>query len=196
MNITNAEIVGRFKPLAVHGSLKADNGSTTTIVCSSLKAEADITNGYVCFLSGDNIGVDRIVTLFDDATGTVTFDALDNAVDNTTEFCVLRRGYQSDIAQAGLFITNHFRNNGLDVSLFLNAHQLKELYIYKTLEMICANSMNDGNDTDMYFVNMNRFRELYNIEMASLVADYDLNEDGVISADEESTKVGQVVFAK
>lgn len=196
MTITNAEIVGRFKPLAEQGSLKANSGSTTTAVNTNLIAEADQTNNYVCFLSGSNLGVDRVISSFDDATGTLTFDALTTAVDNTTEFCIIKTGYQSDVAQAELFITNHFRNKGLNIDLFLTSSQLKELYIYKTLELICRNLMNDGTDTDMYFVAMNRFEELYNIEMASLIADYDANEDGVISEDEEESKVGQVIFSR
>lgn len=188
MIITNADIAGRLKLLADE-HLKADSGSTTTAVNASISEGSDYKNNFICFVSGDNIGVDRVITSYTTATGTFTFDALDDAVTSIDEFCVVSKGFQSDVAQATGVVYNDMRNRGYDIDLFLNYQtQLKEMYIYKTIELICAGLMNDGQDHDVYFVNYERFKELYASEISNLIADYDANEDGEISEDEENLK--------
>lgn len=192
--LSNADIVSRLKLLA-DSHLKADSGTTTTAVTSTLINESDITNHYICFISGLNNGVDRIITSFIDQSGTIGFDALDNAIDSTTEFCLLSKGFQSDIAQAEDAIRNDFRNKGYDLDLFLNSSiQLKEMFIFKTISIICGSLINDANDEDIYYFQYNRFKSLYESEQSVIIADYDANEDGNIDSEEELLSVGQVGF--
>jgi hypothetical protein len=195
MTISNAEIVAKLKLLADY-HIKVDNGSTTTAVSSNLVGEAGIANQYACFISGNNIGTDRVISGFFTETGTIEFAALDNAVDSTTEICICKIGFQSDVFQASLIVANDFRNKGLDIDLFLTTSQLKELYIYKTIELVCAGLMNDGVDTDVYYVHYNRFKSLYENEISTLMADYDANEDGTIQEDEENTSTSYGIFAR
>lgn len=195
VTLTNADIVSRLKMLGDY-HLKADSGSTTTAVNSTLIGEARILNSFACFLTGDNIGLDRVITGFDDTTGTITFDALGTAITNTDEFAICTIGFQSDIAQASLEIANDFRNKGYDINNFLTTSQLEEMYISKTLEIICSNLMNDGNEEDVYFVQYNRFKKKYETEQLILIADYDANEDGSISTEEELGSIGQVGFSR
>jgi len=188
MIITNADIAGRLKLLADE-HLKADSGSTTTAVNASIKDGSDYKNNFICFISGDNIGVDRVISSYTVATGTFTFDTLDDAITNTDEFCVVSKGFQSDVSQAISIVANDMRNRGYDIDLFLNYQtQLKELYIYKTIELICQSLMNDGIENDVYFVNRNSFNALYETEINTLIADYDANEDGEVSESEENLK--------
>jgi len=196
VSLTNADIVSRLKLLADY-NLKANSGSTTTAVNSSLVGEPSIVNSYICFINGNNVGIDAIITSFDEASGTCSFDAIDNAVTNTSEFCITKNGYLGDFEQASLSIANDFRNKGYDITLFLTSSQLKEMYIYKTIELICGGLMNDGDDEDAYFVNYKRFMEKYQIEQTGLIADYDLNKDGSISLEEEELRnTGQIVFSR
>jgi hypothetical protein len=189
VTLSNADIVSRLKLLA-DSHLKADSGTTTTAVSSELISSSGSLNSFICFINGSNIGVDRIITSFFPETGTMTFDALSNAVTNSDEFCIVSKGFQSDVTQAHRFIENDFKNRGYDIDLFLNADtQLKEMYIYKTIELVCAGLMNDGVAEDIYFVQYNRFKELYEIERSVLTADYDTNEDGVISEAEENQTI-------
>jgi len=188
VTLTNADVVSRLKLLANY-HFKADSGSTTTAVNTKLIDEQTIANYYICFVNGANIGLDRIITAFDDITGTCTFDALDTAITNTDEFCICDKGFQSDVEQATLNIANDFRNMGYDVDLFLTTYQLKELYIYKTLELICGSLMNDGDEEDIYFVHYERFKSLYSTELSTLTADYDANENGNIDEDEENQTI-------
>ena len=196
MQIANSDIVARLKLLADE-HVKADSGSTTTAVNLSLSDGSNYTNNIICFISGLNAGVDRVITSYTTANGSFSFDALDNAVTNTDEFCVISNGFQSDVIQATSIVKNDMRNRGYDVDLFLNYQtQLKEMYIYKTIELICAGLMNDGQDQDVYFVNYNRFKGLYELEASTLIADYDANENGTIDDAEELASVGQVGFSR
>lgn len=196
MTITNADIVGRLKLLADE-HLKADSGSTTTAVNASIANGNDYLNHFICFVSGDNIGVDRIVTSYTVNTGTFTFDALSTAVSNVDEFCVVSKGFQSDVSQAISIVKNDMRNRGYDIDLFLNYQtQLKEMYIYKTIELVCGTKMNDGQDQDVYFVHKQDYKALYELERSNLIADYDADEDGTISQDEELVKSNYGVLAR
>ena len=113
------------------------------------------------------------------------------------EFCVVSKGFQSDVSQATSIVANDMRNRGYDIDLFLNYQiQLKEMYIYKSIELICAGLMNDGQDQDVYFVNYERFKTLYEAEASNLIADYDANEDGEIDEGEENAYTGQVGFTR
>ena len=195
MTITNADIVSRLKLLA-DKHLKADSGTDTTLLCTELTGNGDITHNYICFINGDNAGTDRIVLTYDDPSGTATFDALTIPVTNTDEFCIVSPGYQSDVLQAEDVIRNDLRNKGYDLDLFLDEPQLREMYIYQTISLVCAGLMNDGDDQDVYYVNYQRFLDRYNLECASLIADYDANEDGTIDEGEENMNIGQVGFVR
>jgi len=195
MTITNADIAGRLKLLADE-HLKADSGTTTTVVNSSLIDGADVSNRFVCFISGSNIGIDRIITNFATETGTITFTALDNTITSSDEFCIVATGFQSDVIQAEKVIENDLRNKGYKLELFLTEPQLKEMYIYKTIELVCASLMNDGDNEDIYFVHYNRFRKLYEIETNTMIADYDKNEDGAIGDNEELQSPRQGYFVR
>ena len=195
VTLSNADVVSRLKLLA-DNHLKADSGTTTSLINSSLIDSNNITNHIVSFISGSNIGVDRVISSFDTDTGEIIFDAIDTSISNVDEVCIMSIGFASDIAQAETAIRNDFRNKGYNLDLFLTSSQLKELYIYKTIEIICMGLMNDGVDTDVYFVQAKRFKELYQIELSSLIADYDLNEDGNIDTDEELLPAGQIGFSR
>lgn len=195
LTLTNAEIVSRLKILSDF-HVKADSGTTTTAIIKKLVEEEDVTGYYICFINGANYGIDRIVTDFYDADGVLVFDAVSSAITNTSEICLLEKGYLSDATQAEMALANYLRNKGYDIDLFLTTAQLKEAHIYKTLEIICGYKMNEANDTDVYYSNKEKFKMLFESEMAKLIADYDDNEDGIIDDDEELQKLGQIGFVR
>ena len=195
LTLSNADIVGRLKLLADE-HLKADSGTTASIVCASLIDEPTVANQFVCFISGDNVGVDRVISSFTDSTGTIGFDALDTTVVNTDEFCIVKTGFQSDATQAYNVMKNDLRNRNYDIDLFLTYSQLKEMHIYKTIELICASLMNDGDDQDAYYVNYKRFEKLYGLETVNMLADYDADESGDISTSEEEQPIRQAYMVR
>ena len=193
MTITNADIVSRLKLLAdLHA--KATSGTTTSVVCRDLVGESELSGYFICFVSGTHAGTDKVITKFKDLTGTIEFDALASTASSTDEFCIVSKGYQSEVSQAALIVAEDFKNKGYDSSLFLVETQIKELHIAKAIELACFSLMNDATDTDSYYANAQRFRDRYRIIMANLIADYDLNEDGIISDSEEATSMGQIGF--
>ena len=182
--LTNADIVGKLKLLADE-HLKADSGTVTTTVNAKLIDSPSLINYYICFVSGLNAGEDRVITSFDDVTGTMTFAALTDAVVDTDEFCICERGFSSDIIQGIAEVKNDFRNKGLNIDLFLSFQtQLKELYLYKIISIICGNLLNGNTDDDMYAFQHARFNDLYAIEKSVLIADYDSSENGTIEETE------------
>jgi len=195
LTLSNATIVGRLKLLADE-HFKADDGTDVTVTISSLVDHSDIAKQFICFVSGDNSGTDRIITNFSDITGVVSFDTLLYPVTNTDEVCIVSKGYQSEVEQAEQVIQNDMRNRGYDFSKFLEVEQLLQMHIYKTIELACAGRVNDGQDHDVYFFQTNRFKDLYHSELASLVADYDKDGNGIIDDDEEGIKLGQIGFIR
>ena len=196
MTITNAEIVSRLKLLAdFHAKVTTASGGYIT--CNDLIDYKDIEGYFICFITGDYAGADAVISSFDTTTGRVDyFDLGGGGGSNTDEFCIVSKGYQSEVAQAALVISEDFKNRGIDDSLFLVDAQLKELHIAKAIELACYSLMNDAVDTDAYYANAERFNERYRTIMANLIADYDDNEDGSISSDEEDTSIGQVGFSR
>lgn len=187
LNLTNANIVARFTQVSDYRA-KAQSGSVTTLV--NTKAFEDYSddhfnNMYICFLSGVNKGVDRIITSFVSATGTFTFSDLDNTVDNTTEFAIVENGFLSYMEEAIEFIREKVKNDGKDLDLFLTESQLKEIHLYKTLDLICQDKFEDANDEDMYWRRHQHYNALFENTYLKLKADYDTNEDGEISEDEK-----------
>jgi len=195
LTLTNADIVGRLKLLADR-HLKADSGSTTTAVNATLIDETTLVNQFICFVNGDNVGIDSVITAFDDTTGTITFDALANAVTNTDEFCIVQTGFQSDVTQAYNVMRNDLRNRGYEIDLFLTHDQIKEMHIYKTIELICSSLMNNGDDQDAYFVHKGDFRNLYETETLNMLADYDADKSGDISTSEEEQSLRQAFVVR
>ena len=194
LTLTNADIINAL-PYLAHIYAKAEGGSVTTAISKEFEnLSDDIEGATITLLNGDNIGVSKVITLAVDDT--VTFTALDTAIDNTVTFGVTFEAYDSFINRAYDIIKNSFRNAGLDIDLYLNVAQVKELHLLKTLELICFSRRRDANTEDIDHENYLSFKTQYDIEVSTLTADYDYDEDGVIDEDEELYKSGQVVLIK
>lgn len=198
MTLTNADIISRMSQLAdIRG--KADGGTTTTLINNKYSLDNiddEFNNYYICFLNGDNKGVDRIVTDFDAQNGIFTFDELESSVNNSTLYALCEVGYLQYSDEAYIYIVERFKNDGKNISLFLNEAQLKELHLLKTLDLICQDKFNDATNEDMYYQRHLHYKETFENTYLSLVADYDLNENGAIDTDEEENKIGQIGFSR
>lgn len=186
MTLTVADIVGRLSSLADFKE-KAESGSTTTLVSKAMinSIADEYVGAYICFLTGANKGIDRIITGYAASTGTFTFNALTTAVDSTLEFAIVSKGYLSYMEEALLVVKERTKNIGLNFDLYLTEAQLKELHLYKTLDLICMDLFNDATAEDSYWNKHLLYSELFNTTFVSLKADYDTNEDGAIDTDEE-----------
>jgi len=194
--LKNADIIAALPILADHFE-KADSGSTTTLVSGRLTdlVEAEIVGATVGFTTGDNAGVDAVITSYTDSTGSFGFDAVANAVDSSTGFGIVYLDYNSYINRAYDIIKNEMRNRGLDIDLFKTTAQVKELHLTKALELICMAKRQDADTDDIFNESYNVFKENYESELTTLKADYDTDEDGTIETAEE-LQSNQVVLTK
>lgn len=194
LSLTDYDIISTLSSLG--GEVrKAEGGSITTLVDQSLSFNNDsLLGSTIVFVNGLNIGTSVKVSSY--ASNTLTFDALANPVEAGVNYSLLNETYESYIARADALITEAFKNAGLDISLMLNVAQLKELHIAKTISLICLSKRHDALDDDMYHSNYVAFDEMYKTMYAGIVVDYDANNDGTISEDEENQELTQVGFLR
>lgn len=194
LSLTDYDIISTLSSLG--GEIrKAEGGSNTTLVDQSLTFNNDsLLGSTVVFTSGLNIGVSASVSSY--TSDTLTFEALANPVVAGANYSLLDETYESYMLRAEALITEAFKNGGLDIALMLNTAQLKELHIAKTISLICLSKRKDATDDDMYHSNYIAFDDMYKTMYSGIVVDYDSNEDGTISTDEENQELTQVGFLR
>lgn len=187
--LANADIVSALPKLANHQE-RADSGTINSLICERLKGlnKENIVGAIICFLTGASFGIDATITDYDTETGEITFTPIENAVTSSTVFGIVYFDFNYFVNRAYDIIKNDIRNGGLDVDLFLDTTQVKELHLTKALELVCLAKRQDADDTDLYHASYLIFVEKYIKELASLRADYDVNEDGTITDDEKDLK--------
>ena len=192
--LTNADIVQALPRLADLYE-KADSGTTTTATSARLIGlnEDEVIGSIVSFITGDNEGVDATITGFNTSTGEMTFNPLSNAIASGNVFGVISLDYQSYIKRAYSIIKNEIRNLGRNADLYLDETQVKELHLLKTMQIICMAKRQNADTDDIFHQSYLDFTDQYKNELVTLKADYDLNEDGLISEDEE-VKLTQVIL--
>lgn len=193
LNLTNAKLLQNLQILSDFIG-RVDIGGDTTVTINSL-ANEDI-NAYdtLCVLSGTSAGLDIAIESFDN--GELDLGTNDNTLAVRDIVGVLSIPFDSYIKQAEKYIENDLRNKGAKLENFLNEPQLEQMHIYKTLSLICGDRRMGSDTNDSYHSNYERFQGLYATEFSSLLADYDTNEDGVITTDEELIFKGQVGFIR
>ena len=196
LTLTNADVVSAL-PILADIYEKADSGSVSSIVCTRLKnmLDEEIVGATLSFIGGANKGFDTTITSYTDAIGGVGFATQSEAITSSTVFAIVLKDYTSYIERAEDIIANDMRNKGRDLALYLTTSQLKELHLLKTLELICLAKRQDASLDDVFHINYEMFASKYNLEMDTLKADYDYDEDGTIDTDEEKV-TGQVRLSK
>lgn len=193
LSLSNAELINNLTLLADFVG-RVDSTSTTGVTVNSLADENIVANDTLCVLSGINKNTDIAITDFDN--GLIEFDAIDSACGIRDIVAICKLGFDNYVANAYDILKNDLKNKSVDITLFLNEWQLKQLHIYKTLELICGDRRNSSDSADAYNANFERYQNLYNVELNGFVADYDISEDGTISEDEELNFKGQVGFVR
>lgn len=173
---------------------RIDVGGDEEITVASLRNDDINAQDTLCVLSGDNNGIDIVITDFDD--GVISLSGNDKTLSNRDMIGIVSIPFDSYITQAERYLKNDFRNKGAILDNFLNTEQLEQLHIYKTLSLICGDRRNSTDQNDSYNANFQRFETMYQTEFSNLLADYDENEDGTISTDEELIFKGQVGFTR
>lgn len=198
LTLTNAEIINGFPVLADHRE-KVNTGTINSCIVKALKNldVEDVESSYICFLNGDNQGLDRIILSYDDTTGEFTFDDTNVIVDNKSMIAIISNDYITYSERAETILKQDLKNQGANFDLFFNANiDLKEVHLLGTLKNICFSLRRDTNADDIYHSSYLDFKDQYDTNLARLVADYDFDEDGILDPEEEDYKVGQIVLGK
>ena len=193
LSLSNAKLLQNLLLLSDYTG-RVDESGILSIKVNSLENEPINPNDTLCILSGENSGSDIVITDFDN--GVIDLDWNDKAINSRDMIAIVAIPFDSYIAQAERYLKNDFRNKGAELDNFLNTEQLEQLHIYKTLSLICGDKRNGADTDDVYNANYERFNSLYQVEFSNLLADYDTNEDGTISSDEELIFKGQIGFSR
>ncbi|MFZ9660171.1 MAG: hypothetical protein ACO29X_06460 [Arcobacteraceae bacterium] len=193
LSLSNAELINNLTLLADFIG-RVDEANTTSIKVNALANEDITENDTLCVLSGSNKNIDLAIT--DSMLGTFTFDAITTACDVRDIVAIIKLGFDNYTNSAYEILKNDLKNKGVKIELFLTEWQLKQLFIYKTLALICGDRRNSSDTADAYNANFERYDALYSSELTTFVADYDISENGSISEDEESIYKSQVGFVR
>lgn len=193
LSLSNAEIINNLTLLADFVG-RVDTSTTTSITINSLANEDIEANDTLCILSGDAKNTDIAITDFD--AGEITFDELDSSIQVRAIVAICKIGFDNYVSNAYDMLKNDIKNKSLEIELFLTEWQLKQLHVYKTLELICGDRRNGADTNDAYNANYERYYALYRSELTTFVADYDINENGSITEEEELNFKAQVGFVR
>jgi hypothetical protein len=198
LTLTNAEVILGYPVLADFIS-KCSTGTINSCEVKKLKGldEEEVEGAYIVFLSGDNSGLDRIVNnYFSNDVGNFEFNDVDVVLDNTSVVGLVLRSFLPGVERAETLLIKDLKNKGADINNFLDLEELKELHLLRTLMHICFNYRKDTNEDDIYHASYLDFKEQYELELSRLIADYDINENGILDIGENDMKISQIVLGK
>ena len=164
---------------------QADSGTVDTIIDTERTEVNEYWYGGIIDIlpldDADQVTSHR-VNDYDNTTNTITFEpARSTAI--TTENYVLRRSYQSQINLAGEKVVEDLNKNAKRAYLLIDSTQCKRLVIYKFFETYFqALREAEGDKNDLQF---KYYSEKYASELNNLKVDYDEDEDGDITEEEQ-----------
>lgn len=165
----------------------ATSGSTSTLVDTTNRKESDDywTGGKIEILSGTGDKQIRDISDFVQSTSTITVTPNWTTTPDTTSVYKVIRGFSKKIIQAFDKITAMIYNKGQRHALIIESSQIKIAMIYLTIHFICLDAMNDENDKwERLSV---RYWDLFSNEFGNMKLDYDKDESGTITGDEEQS---------
>lgn len=164
---------------------QADSGTVDTIIDTERTEVNEYWYGGIIDIlpldDADQVTSHR-VTDYDNTINTLTFEPA-RATAITTENYVLRRSYQSQINLAGEKVVEDLNKNAKRAYLLIDSTQCKRLVIYKFFETYFqALREAEGDKNDLQF---KYYSEKYSSELNNLKVDYDEDEDGDITEEEQ-----------
>ena len=164
---------------------QADSGTVDTIIDTERTEVNEYWYGGIIDIlpldDADQVTSHR-VTDYDNTINTLTFEPA-RATAITTENYVLRRSYQSQINLAGEKVVEDLNKNAKRAYLLIDSTQCKRLVIYKFFETYFqALREAEGDKNDLQF---KYYSEKYASELNNLKVDYDEDEDGDITEEEQ-----------
>lgn len=166
------------------------NGTLSTLQDNMLKSDnRDFTGGKVEIFVLDTKVHEANITTYSKTTGIITFSpSYSSTITNGIKYMV-RESY-SNLIQTSFdsFVIKDVRNRiGLG-SKWIDSNIIKNLIIFKTLNLFCFHAIES--EADKWFLRARQYESMYNDELQKIKEPTDENEDGNISDSENNENMG------
>jgi hypothetical protein len=167
----------------------ATAGAAGTLTDTNNRKESDDywTGGRIEILSGTGSGQVRDITDFAQSTSVISVTPNWATNPDTTSVYKVIRGYTKRIQNAFDKLTAMIYNKGQRHCLIIESSQIKIPMIYLSVHFICLDLMKE--EGDKWDRLANRYWELFSNEFGQMKLDYDADESGTITGDEEQRDV-------
>ena len=170
----------------------AASATSSTLVDTANRKEPDDywTGGVIEIVSGTGDGQVRDITDFVQSTSTITVSPNWATTPSTDSVYRIVRGYTKKILQSFDKISQMIYDKGNRPALIMESSQIKIPMLYLTIHFICLDLMKEADDKwDRLAV---RYWDLFQDAFGKMKLEYDADESGTISGDEEQEGVNSV----
>ncbi len=165
----------------------ATAGAAGTLTDTNNRKEADDfwTGGSVEIIAGTGDGQIRDITDFVQATSVISVSPNWATNPSTDSVYKVVRGFSKKIQQSFDKLSAMLYNKGQRHALIIESSQVKTPMIYLTVHFICLDLMKEVDDKWSQLAN--RYWDLFTSEFGQMKLDYDADESGTITGDEEQS---------
>lgn len=103
--------------------------------------------------------------------------------------------YYEQIRKAFGQVKKDIKNKGRRPEMLIDGAQIKEVIIYKALEIICF-AFAKSPEEDIWWEKHQKWADMYDTEFAKLLIKYDEDESGTIEEDEKSKSMQEISFRR
>lgn len=169
------------------------SSSSSTLVCNDLKIFPDNywNGGLIQVYAGSSVTTRQLrkVTNFVQSTATITISSTWGTNPDANYRFIVYKGFEEKIQRAFDEMMVDVIARGYRPALILESRELSIPHIKKTLSIICLDYMTAPNDK--WDVLAQRYESQYRQAFDKIRFQYDMNEDGKISASERNQDMGQ-----
>lgn len=176
------------------GTATAGAAGSFTDTANRKESDDYWTGGRIEILNGTGAGQIRDITDFVQSTSVISVSPNWATNPDTTSVYRVIRGYTKKILQAFEKLTAMIYNKGQRHALIIESSQIKIPIIYITVHFICLDLMKE--EGDKWDRLATRYWTLFENEFSQMKLDYDIDESGSISGDEEQRDVTSLRFSR
>jgi hypothetical protein len=183
-----------LRDVNIQASGTATAGATGTLTDTNNRKESDDywTGGKIEIMNGTGANQVRDITDFVQSTSVISVSPNWATTPDTTSVYRVIRGYTKKIQQSFDKICQMIYNKGNRPALIIESSQIKVAMIYLTVHFICLDLMKD--EGDKWDRLSTRYWDLFSTEFGQMKLDYDVDESGTITGDEEQRDTTSLRF--
>lgn len=174
------------------GTATAGAAGTLTDTASRKESDDYWTGGRIEIISGTGDGQVRDITDFVQSTSVISVSPNWATTPDATSVYKATRGFSKKIIQSFEKIAGMIYNKGKRHCLIIESSQIKIPMIYLTVHFICLDLMKE--EGDKWNMLAAKYWDLFGTEFSQMKLDYDTDESGTITGDEEQSGVASLRF--